>query len=123
MERNINMGIVAPTALAPLIVGFVWYNPKVFGNAWMKASDMTLEKSKGANMAVVLGFTLLFSSMAAFVLSSIVVHQGGVFSLLQSEGGVAIAGAEEDFKPRICIAIRYEVLNPKDSKCSRKIFI
>lgn len=29
--------------VSALVVGFVWYNPKVFGNAWMKAAGMTDE--------------------------------------------------------------------------------
>jgi hypothetical protein len=28
-------------ALIPTVIGFLWYNPKVFGNAWMAAADMT----------------------------------------------------------------------------------
>ena len=38
-------------AVSALVVGFIWYNPKVFGNAWMKAAGMTDEQVKGGNMA------------------------------------------------------------------------
>ena len=31
-------------AISALVVGFVWYNPKVFGTAWMKEVGMTEEE-------------------------------------------------------------------------------
>ncbi len=71
----------AIAALTPLVVGFVWYNPKVFGAAWLKSINMTEEQMKGANMAVIFGVTYLFSYMLSLGLYSIVIHQQGVASL------------------------------------------
>ena len=34
-------------ALSTLVVGFIWYNPKVFGTIWMKEAGLTEEKMKG----------------------------------------------------------------------------
>ena len=72
----------ALSALVPLIIGFIWYNPKVFGTAWLKSINMTEEQMKGANMAVIFGVTYVFSFMLSFFLTSVVVHQMGVFSLI-----------------------------------------
>lgn len=47
MEINFLALLVA--AISTLVVGFIWYNPKVFGTIWMKESGMTEEKMKGAN--------------------------------------------------------------------------
>lgn len=80
MEFNFIAILVA--ALVPLIVGFVWYNPKVFGNAWMKASGITEEKIKGGNMAKIFGIALLFAFLLAFMLPTVVNHQMGAFSLM-----------------------------------------
>ena len=33
-------------ALIPLFVGFIWYHPKAFGNAWMKSIGATPESMK-----------------------------------------------------------------------------
>ena len=33
-------------ALAAVAIGFVWYNPKVFGNAWMKSIGKTKEEMR-----------------------------------------------------------------------------
>jgi hypothetical protein len=92
------MLVVALSALIPLVIGFVWYHPKVFGNAWMKASGLTEESIKGANMAKIFIITLIFSFFAAFSLSGMVIHQFSAGGLFQPEGGVTIAGAEEDMK-------------------------
>ena len=31
----------AMAGLIPLLVGFIWYNPKVFGTAWMNVNGFT----------------------------------------------------------------------------------
>lgn len=78
-----NYAVLLATAIIPTITGFIWYNPKVFGNAWMKAADMSEEKMKGANMAVIFGVSLLLSFLLAFSLAPIVIHQFGVMGMLE----------------------------------------
>jgi hypothetical protein len=80
---------LAGAAVVPLIMGFIWYNPKVFGNAWMNAAGMNEEKMKGANMALIFGLTYLFSFFLAFGLNFAVIHQFGLFSMLQDPQGKA----------------------------------
>ncbi len=77
-----NWIVVLASGLVPLVVGFLWYGP-LFGKAWMKAADMDQEKMKDANMAMIFGLALVFGLMLAFSLTSVVIHQMGVFSLLQ----------------------------------------
>ncbi|MEX2590735.1 MAG: DUF1761 domain-containing protein, partial [Chitinophagales bacterium] len=74
-------------ALVPMVVGFIWYNPKVFGTAWMKVADMNEEKMQGANMAVIFGVSYLLSVFLAAGISSIVIHQGHIYSVLMNEPG------------------------------------
>jgi Protein of unknown function (DUF1761) len=81
-------------ALIPLIIGFIWYNPKVFGTAWMKASGLDEEKMKGANMIVVFAVTYLFALMLAMMLSMIVIHQNSFYSILANEPGMGQDGSE-----------------------------
>ena len=78
---------LAIAALIPLIIGFVWYNPKVFGNAWMKSTGLSQESMKGANMALIFGLTYVFSYILAFGLQFSVIHQFHVFSLIQNQPG------------------------------------
>lgn len=91
---ELNFLILLAASLIPLVIGFVWYNPKVFGTAWMNATGMTEEKAKGANMPLIFGLTFLFSFMFAFILQTMVIHQFSVFSLMANEPGLNDATSE-----------------------------
>ena len=85
MEFNFLAVLVA--AIVPIFVGFLWYNPKTFGNAWMHESGLTAENLKGGNMIKIFGVTFILSFMLAFILPSMVIHQMGAFSLTQGDLG------------------------------------
>ncbi|MEZ4805744.1 MAG: DUF1761 domain-containing protein [Bacteroidia bacterium] len=80
-----NFVAVLVAALIPMIVGMIWYNPKVFGNAWMKSIGVNdaEEMKKGANMALIFGMSFVFALMLALILNPIVIHQMGIESLKQ----------------------------------------
>lgn len=90
----------ALAALIPLIVGMVWYNPKVFGTAWMNANGFTdPDKMKeGFNMPLVFGLTYVFSFFIAFSLAAVVIHQFGFFSMLQHKIMMKDAATMDFFK-------------------------
>ncbi len=72
------------SAFVPLLLGFVWYHPKVFGTAWMKAGGFDEAKMKeGFNMPLVFALTLVLGFFISVVLSGICIHQMGFFSMLQ----------------------------------------
>ena len=77
-----NFLILLLAALVPMIMGFIWYNPKVLGTAWMNASGVTQDKMKGANMGVIFGVSFVLSFFLAFGLQFIVIHQWGAQSSL-----------------------------------------
>ena len=64
MEEMPNWMAVGLATLVPMIIGFVYYHPKVLGGFWMKANGFTLESvGKGPNpvlyvAALVLSFFL-----------------------------------------------------------------
>ncbi len=84
-----NFLIILVAALVPMVMGFIWYNPKVLGTAWMQAAGMTEEKMKGANMPLVFGLSFVFSFVLAFAVQFMVIHQWGVFSALATDGTVS----------------------------------
>jgi hypothetical protein len=88
-----NFLIVALAALVPLVIGFIWYNPKTFGNVWMKLADMTDEKIKGANMPVIFILSYVLSFLFAMMLQVMVVHQFHIFSILAGEPDVMTEGS------------------------------
>lgn len=101
MEMNI-LAIIA-AGLVPMVLGFIWYNPKVFGNAWMQASGMTQEKAESVNLPLVLGLCFLFALMLSMFLNSIFIHQNGLISLFAThpdmqDTGSAIFKYVQNFK-------------------------
>ncbi|OUS02374.1 hypothetical protein A9Q86_03775 [Flavobacteriales bacterium 33_180_T64] len=81
-------------AVSALVVGFIWYNPKVFGSAWMKAAGMTDEQIKGGNMAKIFGLALLFALMLAMMMPAMVIHQLGAMSLTGGDVANALPSYE-----------------------------
>ena len=82
---ELNWMAVLVAAIIPLLVGSIYYNPKVLGNAWMSASGMTEEMIQGSNMVKIFGLTLLFSLMLASSLMPVVIHQMGVYSIFAND--------------------------------------
>ena len=59
--ENINWLALAVAALSTLVIGFIWYHPKVFGTIWMKEIGMTEEKAKKGSMGGLSGQSYLLS--------------------------------------------------------------
>ena len=74
-------------ATIPLLVGAIYYNERVVGGVWMRATGLDAEKLRRGNMAVIFGLAYLFSILISFMLSSMVIHQAGIFSLLAEVEG------------------------------------
>lgn len=82
---EINFLAIAVASLITLLVGFIWYHPKVFGTVWMESAGLTKEKLKGGNMLKIFGFTIILSLMITIVLMSLTIHQTGAYGMI---GGV-----------------------------------
>jgi hypothetical protein len=80
-----NFLVIGLSALVPLVTGFTWYNPKVFGTAWIKTTGLTEEQLKSANMPLIFGLSLLFSLMLATMLYGIVIHQAALQSIVMGD--------------------------------------
>jgi len=82
---NVNFPILLLAAIVPLLMGFIWYHPKTFANAWMKEADMTEEKIKSGNMGLIFGVTFVFSILLAFSIQFMVIHQFSLYSLFYGQ--------------------------------------
>lgn len=68
MEVSVNYVAVVLAALSTMVVGSLWYTPKVFGNAWMRLAKLNKkELEKLGFMPIVI--TLVVSFITAFVLA------------------------------------------------------
>ncbi len=66
--ENVNWLSMVIATILPMVVGFIYYNPKVFGNAWMKSLGITEEDIKKQNMAKTYGIAIVMSFLLAFFL-------------------------------------------------------
>ena len=87
MEINWLAMLVA--ALSTLVVGFVWYNPKVFGGIWMRETGMTEDKAKGANMAMIFLMAVFYAFLISFILQVLVIHQYGALGMVGGDPTLA----------------------------------
>jgi hypothetical protein len=77
-------------SLVTLIIGFIWYHPKVFGTVWMKAEGLTEEQLKKGSMVLTFGLTLFFSFLIGFfVLATNTIHQFGAIGMIGGDPSVA----------------------------------
>jgi hypothetical protein len=86
-----NFYAVLAATFVTLVVGFIWYNPKVFGTIWMKESGMTEEKAKQGNMLKIFGLTIFYSLMLSFIMPALVIHQMGALGMVGGDPTVAKA--------------------------------
>lgn len=88
MEVNFLALLVA--ALSSLVTGFIWYNPKVFGTAWMKETGIVMDENKKPNMVKIFGMTIVYAFFIAFILQMLVIHQFGALGLIGGDPAKAL---------------------------------
>lgn len=93
MEMNFISPIVA--AFTTLVVGFVWYHPKVFGTAWMKEARLNQEELQKGNMLKIFGLTFVFSIFIGMMMQSLTIHQMGALGMIG--GPTKLAEAKPSF--------------------------
>lgn len=86
--------LVFLTALIPLLVGSLYYNPKTLANIWIKESGVDEERLKSGNMAMIFGLTYFYSLMLCFFLQSMVIHQFHINSIVMNEPGFGDASSQ-----------------------------
>lgn len=69
-----NLLAIFVIALFPMIVGFIWYHPKLMGEAWKRETGLTDEKLKSGNMLLIFGISLFCSFLMSFFITSIATH-------------------------------------------------
>lgn len=82
MELEMNWIAIVLAAFTPLIIGFIWYNPKTFGNQWMRESGMTDEKMKGTNIILLFTISFVYALMLALMTNFLTVHQWGAVGMI-----------------------------------------
>lgn len=76
---SINFANVLIAAIGAMVVGGLWYSPKLFGNTWMKLSGISMEKmdeSKKRGMWKLYLGQFVFSIISAYILAHFISLQG-----------------------------------------------
>ncbi len=94
---QLNYWLLLATGLIPIIVGFVWYNPKVFGQEWMNTIGITEESMKGANMFLIFILSYLFGCMISLSLHTMVIHQMGFESVFNGDTSNGVIAFKKNF--------------------------
>ncbi|MBX9244184.1 DUF1761 domain-containing protein [Actinotalea ferrariae] len=68
MVPEVNIWAVLVATLSTMVVGSIWYTPKVFGTWWMQAAKADRAKAEAAGIRPIL-VTVLVSFVSAWVLA------------------------------------------------------
>lgn len=90
----LNWYILFFTAIIPLVVGAVWYHPKVLGTVWMRTSGVSQEQLSSGNMLMIFGLTYVLGLFIGASLFGLVIHQFGMFQSLEGTEGLGVAGSD-----------------------------
>lgn len=86
MTPDINYLAVIAATLSSMVVGSIWYTPRVFGKYWMKATGVT-PSNRAADAVVPIVVTLFVSFITAWVLA------GATFISQEFYGGSFLGNA------------------------------
>lgn len=87
----LNFYAILVASFTSLLVGFIWYHPKVFGTIWMNGAKLTEDDLKKSNMTKVFVLTLFFSFLLALIMPVLVIHQFGPLGMIGGPDMVATA--------------------------------
>jgi hypothetical protein len=74
---QINYPAVVVAALSSFVIGFLWYAPFSFANAWMREAGLSKEKIEKANMVKTLGLSFLLALIICFNLAAFLGQDAG----------------------------------------------
>lgn len=104
MDAQINWLAVLVAGISAFVLGGIWYSPALFGKAWMKEINKTVEDIRKGNQAKIFGWSFILSLVMAANLAmflgdpSIDITQGIMYGALTGLWifcGIAIVGLFE----------------------------
>ena len=63
--ENVNWLAVAVAGISAFVLGGVWYSPALFGKAWMKENNLSVEDVQKGNKAKIFGWAFILSLVMA----------------------------------------------------------
>ena len=87
---HINLLALLVAALSSIVIGMIWYNPKVFGTVWMRETGVVMNPEKKPNMVLMIGMTFVYSFFIAFILRFLTIHQTGALGMVGGDASKAL---------------------------------
>jgi hypothetical protein len=84
------LSVLLLSAFSSLLVGFIWYNPKVFGTIWMKESGVSEEKPDTATMVKTMLMAYTYAFFISFIMQFLVIHQNGALGMIGGDVSKAL---------------------------------
>lgn len=79
MEVEVNWLAVLLATASTMVVGSIWYTPKVFGNTWMKLAKVDRKKAEANGMKPIV-ITIVVSFISAYVLAHVAYLSNSFFA-------------------------------------------
>ena len=79
---KMNFLILALASLIPVVLHYIWYNPKLLGNAWKKTKNGAEQEKMASNDFLQFVVGLVLSYMLAISMSMMVIHQYALDSIV-----------------------------------------
>lgn len=86
---KINFSALIVAAISTLLVGFVWYHPKVFGTIWIKEAGITQDKMKSGNMALIFAMAIFYAFLITMVMQTLTIHQFRAIGMIGGDTTIA----------------------------------
>ncbi len=77
---DINIYSLLLAAFSTLVIGSVWYHPKVFGTIWMRESRTQMDSEKMPSMIGIFITSFVYAFFISFILQFLVIHQFGAYA-------------------------------------------
>ena len=65
MQMHVNWLAVLVAGISAFVIGGIWYSPTLFGKAWMKENNITVEQIQKSNKGKVYGLAFLLTMIIA----------------------------------------------------------
>ncbi len=91
---SLNWFMLPVAAFVPLIIGFIYYHPKVFGTRLANLTDKPIDQILGNRTPGRLILIYVFSLFWAYLLTFASVHQSAIFQLFFMDPSLADANHE-----------------------------
>jgi hypothetical protein len=93
-----NLYILIASAFIPLLIGYIWYHPRLFGGErWARASGQSIGVVNQGVKPWKMAFTVVLNLLVAFGLYNVVLHQAHIIGMTGGDLEAIKTGVTAEF--------------------------